>query len=229
MKFRSNNLLIELAAIIALTFLFISCQEGMDPLKKGNPESFEIELQIGDLGQALGYVFYENPNYATDGWRYLEVAYDQLRIPGYTEDFLIFGEYQPEGTETVSVGTSTEVGTGEANTKALVAAMGEAEYDSDNRIWRGMYAAKACDDYAYSIGSLGGYYDDWFLPSRDELILMYRNLAYLNDFVSFPSDFYWSSSETFGNYAEAVAFFGAGVPFPTLRNTEARVRPIRAF
>src|SRR5262249_57626182 len=33
---------------------------------------------IGDVGPAGGFVFYENPNYAADGWRFLEAApFDQ--------------------------------------------------------------------------------------------------------------------------------------------------------
>ncbi len=32
----------------------------------------------GDVGPAGGYIFYVNPNFATDGWRYLEAApFDQ--------------------------------------------------------------------------------------------------------------------------------------------------------
>src|SRR5262249_36294331 len=34
--------------------------------------------EIGDTGPAGGLIFYENPNYAADGWRYLEAApFDQ--------------------------------------------------------------------------------------------------------------------------------------------------------
>src|SRR5262249_2702659 len=33
---------------------------------------------IGDIGPAGGYIFFENPNYRSDGWRYLEAApFDQ--------------------------------------------------------------------------------------------------------------------------------------------------------
>ena len=33
---------------------------------------------VGDVGPAGGFVFYENPNFAADGWRYLEAApFDQ--------------------------------------------------------------------------------------------------------------------------------------------------------
>lgn len=34
----------------------------------------ENEYNIGDTGPAGGLIFYINPNYETDGWRYLEAA-----------------------------------------------------------------------------------------------------------------------------------------------------------
>ena len=33
-----------------------------------------VEYAIGDTGPAGGFIFYENPNYKVDGWRYLEAA-----------------------------------------------------------------------------------------------------------------------------------------------------------
>jgi hypothetical protein len=36
------------------------------------------EYEVGDVGPAGGFIFYKNPNYASDGWRYLEAApFDQ--------------------------------------------------------------------------------------------------------------------------------------------------------
>ena len=36
------------------------------------------EYAPGDVGPAGGFIFYVNPNFATDGWRYLEAApFDQ--------------------------------------------------------------------------------------------------------------------------------------------------------
>jgi len=59
----------------------------------------------------------------------------------------------------IDIKTGTAVGTGRANTAAIIAAQG-----------RGSYAAQVCDDL------VSGSFDDWFLPSKDELDLMYKNL-----------------------------------------------------
>ena len=74
--------------------------------------------------------------------------------------------------------TGTAIGTGQANTTAIVIALGGG----------GLYGAKTCDEL-----SLNGY-DDWFLPSKDELYQLYLNLK-LNGLGGFPvNGFYWSSS-----------------------------------
>jgi hypothetical protein len=55
--------------------------------------------------------------------------------------------------------------------------------------------------------SQGGY-SDWFLPSRDELDFMYKNLKQKN-LGGFSSGWYWSSSQ----YSESSAYcqnFGDG-------------------
>ena len=107
--------------------------------------------------------------------------------------------------------TATAVGTGQANTTAIATAQGV-----------GSYAAQLCNDLV-----LGGY-NDWFLPSKDELHKMYINLqsgtdengvAY-NAFVgNFALDAYWSSSELEGLNAE---FFAYGEDFdPTVERPSA--------
>jgi hypothetical protein len=54
--------------------------------------------------------------------------------------------------------TGTAVGTGAANTKKIIAVQGRG-YN---------YAALICANYR------GGGFADWFLPSRDELYLLYK-------------------------------------------------------
>ena len=70
----------------------------------------------------------------------------------------------------------TAIGTGLANTIAIINVQGNI----------GGYAAKLCRDYR------GGGYTDWYLPSTDELFLLFLNQTIVGGFVR---DIYWSSSE----------------------------------
>jgi hypothetical protein len=76
---------------------------------------------------------------------------------------------------TVNVGTSTAVGMGNANTAAIVNGCDEAGA-----------AAQVAD--AYILGD----FDDWHLPSIDELALLYAQKSVLS---GFDNGEYWSSSE----------------------------------
>lgn len=85
----------------------------------------------------------------------------------------------------------------------------------------GAVAAKTVADYD------GGGYDDWFLPSRDELDAMYTNL-HSQDEGGFSSDPYWSSSEVSAN---SVWFqtFSNGDLYIGAKFGSIRVRPARTF
>lgn len=118
---------------------------------------------IGDTGPAGGIVFYDK-GYYSDGWRYLEAA------PSDIGEY-VFGYYIPDGTNYYVVGSSEDIGSGRYNTERLVEYMdiGGKAY-SDFAGTTAEYAAKKCLDYSY------GGYDDWFLPSKDELCEMYKVL-----------------------------------------------------
>ena len=169
------------------------------------------EYTVGDIGPSGGYVFYENPNHATDGWRYLEAA--PAGWSGGSEDpSKVWGGY---GT-TVG-GSGTAIGTGAGNTEKIVAEFGNAEpYGNATD-----YAAKVCADYR------GGGYDDWFLPSKDELNEMYQKLQ-RNNLGGFYEGSYWSSSEYSAIYAWYQGFSG-GTQGSIFRSYVYRVRPVRAF
>ncbi len=169
------------------------------------------DYAVGELGPSGGYVFYENPNYATDGWRYLEAA--PSGWSGVSDDpWNVWGGY---GTSVE--GTGTAIGTGASNTQKIVTEFGDAEpYVSKTD-----YAAKLCADYR-----LGGH-ADWFLPSKDELNQMYQNL-YLNNLGGFSADRYWSSSE-YDAYDAWNQYFPNGNQNVSLRDNAYRVRPVRAF
>lgn len=114
-----------------------------------------------------------------------------------TSGGLICAEYEHStdiewgGTGMLIGGTSSAVGTGETNTNAIVTALG-----SHGGV---PYATKLCYDL-----ELNGY-TDWFLPSKDELNLMYENLD-LYDLGNFEPFVYWSSTEYDANNAWVQAF-----------------------
>jgi TolB-like protein len=146
-----------------------------------NTSAVPPAYQIGNKGPAGGIVFYDKGN-DSDGWRFLEAA---------SEDA---GKAKWGGAYTVTGGTKTEVGTGKRNTDILERFMREKGESGT--------PAQLCQFY-----SQGGY-DDWFLPSKDELNLMCRNLE-LKGLVTFPGSYYWSSSEV-GEYNAWLQRFSDG-------------------
>jgi hypothetical protein len=166
--------------------------------------------QIGDRGPAGGFVFY-----VTDGGLHgLEAApVDQSEGTGW-------GCYEDNVTGAVD----TDIGTGAQNTEAIVS------FECDD----GSPAALAATGY-----ELSGY-DDWFLPSKDELNLMWTNLADSDDNSSnsgpadpnnvggFANDYYWSSSQNNSNDAWLQVFVN-GVQLDYDKNYTSRVRAVRAF
>ena len=175
---------------------------------------------IGDEGPAGGLVFYDKGFYS-DGWRYLEVA------PSDIGSF-VFGYYWPDKEKNEQVGTSPFVGSGKFNTESLVKCMDiDGKAYPTNEYFGGTvveYAARKCLDYEYEG------YDDWFLPSREELNLMYENL-YKKGLGSFTYDYYgyWSSSESGADNAWIEPCNNRYYDLTLKRSDKSRVLPIRAF
>jgi hypothetical protein len=119
--------------------------------------------------------------------------------------------YFPWGCSGTNIsGTSTAFGTGMANTMAIV-----------NGCSQRPIAASVCNDLV-----LNGY-DDWYLPSRDELSLMFQNLKTQN-LGNFPTHFYWSSSQ-FDSGSAWYVFFLHGDVNPNGKSGSDWVRAVRAF
>jgi len=114
-------------------------------------------------------------------------------------------------------GTSTDYGTGQANTVAM-----------KNQTGYSGGAAQVCDGYTNTETGTGIYFD-WFLPSKDELNLMYTNL-YLEGFGGFTTGNHWNSSESKSgaHYAWYQIFFNGGQGTNGKYSTY-RVRPVRYF
>lgn len=119
--------------------------------------------------------------------------------------------------------------------------------------WNGSYV----DTYAYGSGLFEGKYNTkminyqqggttsaaaicanygdgkWYLPSIEELNLMYENIGQgnalgLGNIGSFPSSYYWSSTE-FVNYFAWCQFFGNGSQGNFDKDLTFLVRAVRAF
>jgi hypothetical protein len=166
------------------------------------------EYALGDTGPAGGLIFYINPNYATDGWRYLEAApFDQ-------------SEGAPWGCFRTAIpgAQGTAVGTGKQNTLDM-----EASCTTPGT------AADLCANL-----SLDGF-RDWFLPSIDELMQMYLNLKVtgLCDFGDrgIADNFnYWSSTQVTADMARHLDFADNALRWHyDDKDFPRRVRAIRAF
>jgi uncharacterized repeat protein (TIGR02543 family) len=176
------------------------------------------DYELREVGPAGGYVFYDKGEY-TDGWRYLESA------PANTEwTGVEWGGYFSRLPLELLIGeTNTDIGTGRSNTTKIVTAIETALEERYHKS-----SAKLCDEL--EVNRYGVVYDDWFLPSKDELNQMYQilKLSNLGDFLSLAM--YWSSSEasiagawcqSFSSPYENMAIFGKDDP--------RSVRAIRAF
>ena len=169
---------------------------------------------IGDVGPAGGVIFYDKGS-NSDGWRYLEAASASHE----------FSEKVWGGMYITVKGTETAIGTGKSNTEQIVARFGNSEPHK----FKADYAAKVCADLV--VIKDGVTYDDWFLPSKDELMLYYdlsHNLRGNYQEVLSESGYYWSSSEYSGYYAWLQNFRNGGQNANS-RDLEFRVIPVRAF
>ncbi|MDR1787688.1 MAG: DUF1566 domain-containing protein [Treponema sp.] len=155
-------------------------------------------------GPGGGLIFYVSTS-GFGGCHYLEAAPADLP-----------GTYQWGGYGT-SCDTGTAIGTGAANTAALAACEhGTPSYGS------GLHeAARACAAYD------GGGCDDWFLPGKEELNLMYTNLKQ-QGLGGFSRRSYWSSSEIAGNSAWYQSFASGSQDYYS-KDSDCSVRAVRAF
>lgn len=114
------------------------------------------------------------------------------------------------GSYIVTGANETAIGTGNSNTEKIIDALGN-----------GTYAAHTC--YLLWIG----YYGDWFLPSKDELDVLFdlTGPASLDE-----NSYYWSSTESggsgFGSGAWYSSKYFGGYGGPTFT---AKLRAIRKF
>ena len=120
------------------------------------------------------------------------------------------------GSYVTTGAAATAIGTGSANTDAIISVQGDTQSD---------YAAGLARAYT------GGGYTDWFLPSKDELNQMYINKSTLEDvsgFNAFINTYYWSSTENDSDDA-SMQLFAIGHQTNHSKGYPSNVRAVRAF
>ena len=122
------------------------------------------------------------------------------------------------GTNGKTHANGVGVNAGKANTASIIAAHKAIGDDGST------YAARICNEYSVTVG--GVTYGDWYLPSKDELNLLYTQKNVVGGFSVYS---YWSSSE----YSSGTAWtqdFGSGTQRNVVwKSAGGTVRAIRAF
>ena len=168
------------------------------------------KYKVGDTGPGGGTIFYVADTEQTSVWGSDSLTWKYLEAA--PSNLNVTYAWGTMGAKNAGTG----IGTGWSNNLTL---SGDA-----------FPAAKACRDYGN-----GSDYDDWFLPSKDELLAMYEKRTEIGGFLNTSTVIYWSSSESINSTtdpqsaAAAVVNFNTGICYDNPRSNAGNVRPIRAF
>jgi hypothetical protein len=210
-EFNQNNKIRVTSLAIGESYTFtITATNAIDTsLPSEVSDSVELTPKVGDFYQG-GVVFYllKEGDKDVDG-------YDSGKTQGLIcalEDLEGSYKWSPDGVTQEVTGTLENMGRGKSNTDKIIAKLGVDNKD---------YAAYQARTYQY------GGYNDWYLPSKDELNRIYENLKNYSN-MQFKDAYYWSSSEKGTDDAcqHNLVDNGQG---QVLKSNTYLVRPVRSF
>ena len=184
-----------LSSLISIVSFFTFAQNTVQvdslQLRLDNGESPKAIIKSGGSMDSLyakvyqgGYIFYFFPE-DTSG---LVLGLEDLKYKDYTPANKIIW-----GCRNNLVGAKeTKIGSGLRNTMKISKANCTL-YNTDDESWM-KSAADICLEYKT------GAYDDWYLPSKDELHESFMKLSYTSK-VEFGAFYYWTSSEKNDQFA----------------------------
>ena len=187
------------------------------PYAHGGIADFDLYAQwvetalfsVGDPGPGGGTIFYVDMHRAA-GSQYFEAAcagWQHNCVSGYADPRAVWGC----SGDPIPGAEMEAIGTGEQNTADILAGCLTEDI-----------AARLADAYTVTVNSV--VYEDWFLPSKNELTAMYDIRTSLDS-----TWFYLSSSETGLIRSWAVEFPSGSWWFYYPKHVPANVRPVRSF
>lgn len=180
--------------------------------------AFSQQYKIGDEGPGGGIVFYYSEKgfdvYEADGsvtrCNYLEVS--KTEVANVTWCTCSYNPY------VCNINTVDDIGMGKMNTYKIINGKHGSDVVSSSNC-----AAKACFEYSTAQTAKG----EWFLPSKEELNLLYKNLG--KRILATATDiWHWSSSQ-WGIDDSWLHRFSDGYQLDNNKVCTASVRDIRAF
>jgi hypothetical protein len=190
--------------------------------RKSNLGAIIIATNVGDVIGG-GIVFWVDTNKA-HGY----IA-SKTNVGTATEQF------GPEVDPSNAAGTSQTMGSGKSNSQKIAAKMAQLRSINDWPEWRTVkIAAELCEEFSVTENNLT--YTDWFLPSREELIELFKAKNVLaSKGYPIPANNYWSSSEADGNSGWAAYYVNfyedtkIVSEFVSKSGWKIGVRPVRSY
>ena len=139
---------------------------------------------VGDTGPAGGKIFYVKNGALYPDWKYLEVSPDELAKCRWISDIDPDQDPSEAALKFDAAVRRMGIGEGKANTIEILNMLKLTQFTGNTAA----PAAQAADNY-----SKNGF-DDWFLPSHDELSTLFHSHVITTDAPP-GGKFYWSSTQ----------------------------------